>query len=146
MNSNKTNIKTKSNKINIRQTSTEDGLDMITEQDDPFQRRGSVSRSPPQMQIRPTQGLTETNKYREKRDKGEEDKDEIINKEIVIGMHSRTSSISSHDKTSQALKRKRFDIDLDEDNENTINRSVLEEIRNEREILESYLFNENITK
>lgn len=145
MSSNKTNIKTKTNKVNVKQTSTEDGSDNIMEQEDPFQRRGSVSQSQPQMQNRPTQGITitEINKYKEKKDKGEEDRDEIMNKEISIGMHSRTSSISSHDEISQALKRKRNDMEIDKDNESTINRSVIEEIRYEREILESYLFNDN---
>lgn len=124
MSSNKTNIKIKTNKVNVKQTSTEDGLDKRMEQEDPFQRRESVSRSPPQTQNRPTQKITitEINKYKEKKDKGEKDRDETINKEIVIGMHSRTSSISSHDEVSQASKRKRNEMEVDEDNESTINR------------------------
>lgn len=40
-------------------------------------------------------------------------------------------------------KRKRYETGLDEDSENNINRTVLEKIKNERETLESYLFNEN---
>lgn len=124
MSSNKTNIKIKTNKVNVKQTSTEDGSDKMMEQEDPFQRRESVSRSPPQTQNKPTQRttITEINKYKEKKDKGEKDRDETINKEIVIGMHSRTSSISSHDEVSQTSKRKRNEMEVDEDNESTINR------------------------
>lgn len=98
---------------------------------DPFQRRGSVSRSPPL--IRSTQGTRTM----------EENREETTHKDTASGMHSRTSSISSYDETNQATKRKRYDIDLDDENENRINRSVFEEIKNERETLESFLFNEN---
>lgn len=76
------------------------------------------------------------------RDEGREEN----RREIFSGKMSRASFVSSYaEEDSQSLKRKRIETeaDLEMDSENMAIRSVIDEIRYEREILEGYLFNDN---